>query len=97
MRRSRSTPEQIIRTLRQVEAGQPVKDMCRQVGISEQTFYRWKKQYGDLGVSELRELLALCPCSISYAPAKGLFPSLQYSQSTTNWMISHSSRFLPLP
>ena len=39
--------------------GFPVGEICRKLGISEPTFYRWKKQYGDLGLSELRELRQL--------------------------------------
>ena len=45
--------------LRQAEAGTPVIDVCRGLGISEATFYIWKKKYGDLGVSEVRRLRQL--------------------------------------
>jgi len=45
--------------LRQVEAGEKVADICRKVGISEATYYAWKKRYAGLGVSELRELRQL--------------------------------------
>jgi putative transposase len=45
--------------LRQAEAGTPVEEICRKLGIAEGTFYRWKKKYGSLGVSELRELKQL--------------------------------------
>jgi putative transposase len=41
------------------EAGTPVGEICRKLGISEQTFYRWKKRFGALGVTELRELRQL--------------------------------------
>ena len=46
MRRSRFSVEQIVASLKQVELGMPVSDLIRQLGISEQTFYRWKKLYG---------------------------------------------------
>ena len=59
MRRSRHTPEQIVAVLRQAEGGVPVAELCRQIGITEATFYRWKKQVGTLGVSEVRELRQL--------------------------------------
>ena len=45
MRRKRFSVEQIVAILKQAEAGVPVADLIRQAGISEQTFYRWKKQY----------------------------------------------------
>jgi putative transposase len=55
MRKSRFTEEQIAYALRQVETGVPAKDVCRKMGISEQTFYTWKKRYAGLGVAELRK------------------------------------------
>lgn len=45
--------------LRQVEAGSPVGDICRQIGVSEATFYVWKKKYAGLGIGELRRLWQL--------------------------------------
>ncbi len=59
MKRSRFTEEQILFALKQVVAGQPVADVCRQMGISEATFYVWKKRYGNLGLLEIRELRQL--------------------------------------
>ena len=59
MKRSRYTEEQIAHALRQAEAGMPVTDVCRQMGISEASFYVWKKKYANLGVSELRKLKQL--------------------------------------
>jgi putative transposase len=56
MKKSRFTEEQIAYALRQVESGTPVGDVCRQVGVSEATFYTWKKKFAHLGVSELRRL-----------------------------------------
>ncbi len=53
------TEEQIVAVLHQVEAGERVADICRKVGISQATYYLWKRQYAGLGVSELRELRQL--------------------------------------
>jgi putative transposase len=59
MRKSKFTPEQILQALRQAEGGTAVVDICRKLGVTETTFYRWKKQYTGLDVSELRELKQL--------------------------------------
>ena len=60
MRRSRFSVEQIVAVLKQVELGMAVADACRKMGISEQTFYRWKKQYGSLNPDQARELKLGC-------------------------------------
>ncbi len=59
MKKSRYTEEQISYALRQAESGTPVADVCRQLGVSEASFYLWKRKYGNLGVTELRELRQL--------------------------------------
>ena len=59
MKRSRFTEEQILYALRQVEGGAPVADMGRQLGCSEASFYLWKKRYGNLGLTEIKELRQL--------------------------------------
>ena len=59
MKRSKFTEEQIAYAMRQVESGTPVPDVCRQLGVSEATFYVWKMKYAHLGVSELRRLRQL--------------------------------------
>ncbi len=59
MKRSRFTEEQIAYALRQAEAGTPAADVCRQLGVSEATFYVWKRKYANLGVSELKKLRIL--------------------------------------
>jgi len=59
MKRSKFTESQIIFALRQAETGVRVQEVCRKMGISEATFYNWKKKYGGLGVTELRRLRQL--------------------------------------
>lgn len=59
MRRSKFSDEQITYVLRQHKGGIPVPDICQQLGVSEVTFYQWKKKYAHLVVSELRELRQL--------------------------------------
>lgn len=59
MKRSRFTEVQVAYALRQAEAGTAVMDVCRSLGISEATFYNWKKKYGELGASEVRRLRQL--------------------------------------
>ena len=59
MKKSRYSEEQIPYALKQAETGTPVAEVLRRMGISEQTFYRWKKLYGGLGVGELRRLRQL--------------------------------------
>ena len=59
MRRSKFTEEQIAFALKQVELSVSVAECCRKMGVSEQTFYRWKRKYGGLGVAEVRRLKML--------------------------------------
>lgn len=63
MKKTKHTPEQIIRTLRDAEAalssGTTVTESCRQKGISEATYYRWKKEYGGMQTDQLRRLKEL--------------------------------------
>jgi putative transposase len=56
MKRSRFTDQQVAFALQQAETGTPVEEVCRKLGISEGTFYRWKKVYGGLMPSEVRKL-----------------------------------------
>ena len=56
MRKSKYSEEQVAFALRQAEAGTPVVTLVRKLGITEQTFYRWKKKFGSMGVSEIRQL-----------------------------------------
>ena len=59
MKKSKFTEAQIVFALRQAESGVRTAELCRKMGISEATFYNWKKKYGGLGVSELRRLKQL--------------------------------------
>jgi putative transposase len=59
MKKSRYTEEQIAFALRQVESGTPVAEVIRKMGITEPTFYRWKKQFAGMGVAEIRRLKQL--------------------------------------
>jgi putative transposase len=56
MKKSKFTEAQIYFALKQCETGVRVDEICRKMGVSEATFYNWKKKYGGMGVSELREL-----------------------------------------
>ena len=59
MKKSKFTEEQILFALKQGGAGQPVADVCRQMGISEATYYVWKNRYANMGLLEVRELRQL--------------------------------------
>ena len=59
MKKSKFTEARIVFAIKQSETGVQVPEICRKMGISEATFYNWKKKYGGLGVAELRELRQL--------------------------------------
>lgn len=59
MKRKRFSEEQIAFALRQAESGTTIEEICRKMGVSEPTFYRWKKVYAGMGVSEIRRLKQL--------------------------------------
>ncbi len=59
MRKSTFTEEQVALALRQVDAGVPVAELCRKLGISEQTFCSWKKKYAGMGIVEMRRVKQL--------------------------------------
>ena len=59
MKKTRYTTEQIAFALRQADGGTAVQEVCRKMGISEQTFYRWRKKYQGMGVPEVRRLKVL--------------------------------------
>lgn len=59
MKRSKFTEQQIVFALKQAEMGVAVAEVCRKMGVSEATFYNWKKKYDGLGTAELRRLRQL--------------------------------------
>lgn len=59
MKRKRYSTEQIVAVLKQAELGMPVADVIRQMGITEQTYYRWKKQYAGMQSDQVKELKQL--------------------------------------
>lgn len=59
MKQSKFSEEQITFALRQAEAGTPVVEICRKLGVTEQSFYRWKRKYAGMGIAELRRLKEL--------------------------------------
>ena len=59
MKKSRFTESQIVFALKQSETGVKVEEVCRKMGISEATYYNWKKKFGGLGITELRRLRQL--------------------------------------
>ena len=59
MKKSQFTEEQILGILKQVEGGRKIADVCREHGISDATYHRWKAKYGGLEVSQLRRLKQL--------------------------------------
>ena len=59
MKQKRFNLEQIVAVLKQAEAGVPLAELLRRVGVSQQTFYRWKKQYVGLEVDQVRQLKQL--------------------------------------
>jgi putative transposase len=59
MKGSRNSEERILYALKQAESGTPIGDVCRQMGISEATYYVWKKKFAGMGLSDIRELRQL--------------------------------------
>ncbi len=59
MPRKTFTEEQLVAALKKAESGVSVADVCRQTGVTEMTFYRWKRKYAGLGIAELRRLKLL--------------------------------------
>ena len=58
MKQKRYSEEQIIQILKEAEAGMPVADVCRKHGVSDASFYTWRRKYGGMNVSEVKRLRA---------------------------------------
>ena len=56
MKKSRYTEAQIVATLKQVEGGRKVKEVCRELGICENTYYRWKSKFGGMEASDIKKM-----------------------------------------
>ena len=59
MKKSKFSESQIVAVLKQVDAGVPIKDLCRQTGISSATYYQWKSKYGGMEASDLKRVKEL--------------------------------------
>jgi putative transposase len=59
MRKSRFSETQVVRILKEVEAGRPAREVCREHGVSDTTFYKWRAKYGGMVVSDVRRLREL--------------------------------------
>lgn len=59
MKKSKFTESQIVFALKQAETGTKTDEICRQMGVSQATFYNWKRKFGGLGITELRKLRQL--------------------------------------
>lgn len=59
MKRKRFSEEQIIKALKEADGGGEIRDVCRRLGVTEQSFYRWRRKYGGMDVSEAKRLREL--------------------------------------
>ena len=92
VKRSKFTEQQIAFALKQAELGTPVEEVCRKMGISDATFYNWKKKYGELGPSELRRLKQLEEENIKL---KRLVADLSLDKTMLQDVLSKKLRCLP--
>lgn len=85
MKKSRFTETQIVSILKQADAGIPVKDVCRQAGISTPTYYQWKSKYGGMEASDLRRVKEL---EAENARLKRLYADLALENSAMKDLIA---------
>jgi len=85
MKKSKFSESQIVAILKQADAGLPVKDICRQAGISSATYYQWKSKYGGLEVSELRRIKEL---EAENAKLKQMFAELSLDNAAMKDLIA---------
>lgn len=85
MKKSRFTETQIVSILKQADAGVPVKDLCRQAGISQATYYQWKSKYGGMDASDLKRVKEL---ETENARLKRLFADLALENAAMKDLIA---------
>ena len=84
MRKKRFSEEQIIGVLKSAEAGMAVKEVCRQHGITETTYYRWKKKFGGMEVSDAKRLRQL---EEENRRLKGIVADLTLDKQALQWAL----------
>lgn len=89
MKTSKFTETQIVSILKQSDAGVPVKDVCRQAGISVATYYKWKSKYGGLEASELRRVKEL---ETENAKLKRMYAELALDNAAMKDLIAKNCR-----
>lgn len=94
MKKSKFTEEQITYALKQAELGTPVVEVCRKMGISDATFYKWRTKYGGLSPSELRRLKQL---EEENAKLKRLVADLSLDKAMLQDVLSKSSEAFSAP
>ncbi len=94
MEKKRFTEEQIVYALAQESTGQTIAEICRKLGVSEQTFYRWKSEFGAMGVAEVRRLKQL---EDENAKLKGLVADLSLDKAILQDVLRKKSDSRPAP
>lgn len=85
MRKSKFTESQIVTTLKQAEAGKQVKNVCRELGISNATYYVWKSKYGGMEASDVQRLRDV---EAEYAKPKRMYAELAMENHTLKDLIA---------